>query len=53
MNIKTPIRQGWWITHPVSFTTKVRQYDLGETLIPEETVMLAFRGSVAHGMLTT
>jgi hypothetical protein len=37
-------------TFPISFTTKVRQYNLGDTQIPKDTVLLAFRGSVAHGM---
>lgn len=39
-----------WMSSPVKFTTKVRTYDLGRTLVPRETVLLAFRGSVAHGM---
>lgn len=36
--------------YPISFTTKVRTYNLGDTQIPLDTVMLSFRGSVAHGM---
>lgn len=49
MSTDTQLRPGW-TTFPVEFTTKVRQYKLGETQIPLDTVLLAFRGSVAHGM---
>jgi len=49
MNTEIERRLGFE-TYPISFTTKVRKYDLGETLIPKDTILLAFRGSVAHGM---